>query len=372
MSAEASTPVPDDVTALRAAAKVMLKWARRLCWWATLLYAVLIVLLWLMIFWRAEKNVLTAFCNFLPLLTFFLPLGILASLSLVLLSWRSLAVQVGVVLLGVWWFGGYELVGSTHSETSERALKVMTYNWGQSAGTSLKPFIAANKPDVIGIEDAGRRGPNYAKDPGYSAWPHVFQEAEFVLLSRYPVIERSTITIGGQGRTDLEQIALAGRFVVDWKGRSIVIYLVHMPTPRDLIEWYSKRGTFLHGLFPFSAKHELYQQAWENRITLARQLKEHVSQETLPVVLMGDCNTPPRGIVYRNLADKMKDCHMESGQGFGFTFPGTTHNPLALFGPWMRIDYVFAGKDWNVINFATEEGRRSQHQAAVATLTLNH
>lgn len=352
------------------AASILIKWARRLAWWASVAYSLGVLALWAGIIWYAENNIFTAFCNYLPLACFFLPLAVLAPLSLVLLSWRSLALQAMCVLIGILWFSGYKLIGRVKNG-NERCVKVMSYNWGQSAGTSLKPFIAANKPDLIGLEDSGKHAPDYARDPSYSAWPNVVTEGEFILLSRYPILEHSPITAVGTVKTGIEQVTVAARFVVDWKGTRIAVYLVHMPTPRDLIEWYAKGGTFLHGLFPFTEKHEFYQQHWENRVNFARQLKEDMEGEKLPFILMGDCNTPPRGRAYNTISSGLQDCHKEGGKGFGFSFPGTTHNPLALFRPWMRIDYVFADRNWRVQSFDTEEGRRSQHQAVVATLSLS-
>ena len=50
------------------------------------------------------------------------------------------------------------------------------------------------------------------------------------------------------------------------------------------------------------------------------------------------------------------------------TFPGTTRNPFTGFGPWLRIDYVWADEAFVIAGFDTEEDRAAQHRAVAATL----
>ena len=93
-------------------------------------------------------------------------------------------------------------------------------------------------------------------------------------------------------------------------------------------------------------------------------------EDALPVILVGDFNSPHVGYVHRLITRDMGDAHDAAGDGFGWTFPGSTHNPLSAGGPWMRIDYVFYSRHWRAVKCITEPERASQHRALTATLEI--
>jgi endonuclease/exonuclease/phosphatase (EEP) superfamily protein YafD len=102
----------------------------------------------------------------------------------------------------------------------------------------------------------------------------------------------------------------------------------------------------------------------------AKELADRIARETDPVIVAGDFNTPARGRVYHAFANELVDTFEKRGRGFGFTFPGKTRNPFSLFGPWLRLDIIFAGKDWRVVDHIVEPDRPAQHRAVVSTLEL--
>ena len=91
-----------------------------------------------------------------------------------------------------------------------------------------------------------------------------------------------------------------------------------------------------------------------------------LSRETLPFIVCGDFNTPDHGIIYHTVSRGLTDAHLHAGRGWGLTFPGATRNPLSLHGPWLRLDYAFAGRGWQPVYCSPEPGRRSQHCAVAA------
>ena len=92
--------------------------------------------------------------------------------------------------------------------------------------------------------------------------------------------------------------------------------------------------------------------------------------ERRPVLVAGDFNLPDRGFLYRMFRRNMVDAHKARGRGYGYTFPGDTKNPLTLFRPWLRLDYVFAGFEWKILRCRTEPSRRSQHRAVAVRLSF--
>ncbi len=61
---------------------------------------------------------------------------------------------------------------------------VMTYNYGQSGGKSMRPFVDAEKPDIIVMQEAGKRVDRYRESyPEYS----VTGVGEFILIGKLPI-----------------------------------------------------------------------------------------------------------------------------------------------------------------------------------------
>jgi endonuclease/exonuclease/phosphatase (EEP) superfamily protein YafD len=248
-------------------------------------------------------------------------------------------------------------------------LSVMTYNRGESRNQSLQPFKQATQPDVLLLQDAANRTAGYLRSPEYAEFIHGSSVGEFTILSKFPVKEARLLPPAAPARQ-----ARAARFVIEWQGRLVSIYSVHLMTPRDSLRSYA-RGAFLWGVLalpgtPWVAKRQHYQEFWDGQMADARAILDAVRSDAHPCVVAGDFNSPSLGYTHRLISRELGDSHMEAGAGFGFTFPGDTRNPLSLRGPWMRIDYVFHDRHWLVQECVTERDRPSQHRAVVAKLSL--
>jgi endonuclease/exonuclease/phosphatase (EEP) superfamily protein YafD len=76
---------------------------------------------------------------------------------------------------------------------------------------------------------------------------------------------------------------------------------------------------------------------------------------------------PDHGGMYRLFASKFVDAFAASGNGWGFTFPGAKESRIgALLGPWLRLDYLFAGHGWKPVECRTADDALSQHRAVLA------
>ena len=241
---------------------------------------------------------------------------------------------------------------------------MLTFNRGERAG-SLLPFKEKHQPDIAAMQEAGKKSSTYLRAEGYSDMSYGEDIGEFMLLSKYPIKDKGLLKFEIDGRGH----EIGAWFIVDFAGDAIVIYNVHLDTPRDQLKAF-QRGAFLRGLWPFSEAAKNYQRFWDRQIELANLLLEHIEAETRPTIVVGDFNTPDRGYIYRRFAKRLQVAHEKAGHGFGFTFPGTTRNPLTLFGPWLRLDHQFANQSWRVLDCWTESGRRSQHLAVAATFEL--
>ena len=76
-----------------------------------------------------------------------------------------------------------------------------------------------------------------------------------------------------------------------------------------------------------------------------------------PKIVAGDFNAAPVESSINPIRERsLRDAFAVAGYGIGPTFPGPARR-IGLFGPWVRIDYIFASRD-----FAVKDARRL-HQA---------
>lgn len=365
-----------------------IKGIRLLIRWTVLGYCAVLMLQFMLMHFVGERNIFFAFCLYLPPAIWAVPAGALAPLCFVFLEWRGLAVCCATLLLGAYAAFDFKprlspVPVTPPEKRSQSTLVVLTNNRGQHANHSMKPFKNEVRPDVMVFQEAGSVSARYLADPDYAEFKHGRDTGEFACVSRFPVLSMDPVEVETKSLTRtsatapprLDKTIVAARVVIDFNGRQIVIYNVHLPSPRDTLRYYF-RGAFIYGLIgipgtPFSAKREANQEGWDIRSEMLKQLLERASKETNPVILAGDFNMPSPGWNHSLVTASYDDAHEKAGAGFGFTFPGLTHNPLSLGGPWMRIDYVFsAAKTWTPRTSIAEPDRPSQHRATAAELVL--
>ena len=342
--------------------------ACRLCCWA---YAVFGISGMLFVMHSAERVTLLAVANYAPPILWLIPCVGLIPLALMT---RGYAMLPLVIIVMFWWFCfiGWEPSGvGREQEKKSDTLILMTYNRGQAQGHSLQPFLAAISPDLVALQDARGKPGYYRTHPAYGFYQEVRDEGEFVLLSQHPVMSQSRLTAAGFPSADQSDVLYGVRWEIDWNGHAIAFYSIHFPSPRRYLG-----HTGLRSLVPevarwlggAAADANTY---WQWRKQLSQKLARLLQEETLPWIMAGDLNTPPRGAGYACLADVGVDLHKECGSGFGFTFPGDTRNPLAGGQPWMRLDYVFAdSKFWQGKWLRPESDGRSQHRPLAAALHM--
>ncbi|MEQ1859858.1 MAG: endonuclease/exonuclease/phosphatase family protein [Chthoniobacteraceae bacterium] len=239
-------------------------------------------------------------------------------------------------------------------------VSLVTHNAGQGSRGQFYDFVAAENPDIIALQDArGRAAELGRKYPTH----RVITRGEFCLASRFPVLHSDSVE-----QAKWFNRPVAARFELLCHDRPLIIYTVHLPTPRrELSRFLSGRAIVDVFADEDAARRSLSYDAWTRaRLKLANDLAGVFARESLPFIVCGDFNTPDHGVIYHTIARGLTDAHLSAGRGWGFTFPGSTRNPLTLGGPWLRLDYAFAGRGWTPVYCAPEPGRRSQHCAVVA------
>jgi endonuclease/exonuclease/phosphatase family metal-dependent hydrolase len=305
--------------------------------------------------WLGERNGATAFAMYAPPGIWAVPLVVLAA-GIPAAGWRR--------RLAAWLAAAFYL-GCVHAEfrwnrpgpPGGEVFKLVSNNAGQSPLRTLQGVLAAERPDAVALQDVP--GGVRACRTLFPGW-NIVGFGEFILLSRHPILGVTPVE-GARWR----RRAVAARFEVEWGGERIAVYNVHFPSPRrDLGR--ARPEDALTGILdplalPESGAKLSFGEAMAARLGLARAFAREVSREALPALVAGDFNLPDLGPGYRALAAEMTDAFDVAGRGYGYTFPGVTRNPLALFRPWLRLDYQFAGAGWRVVECRVEPPRPAQH-----------
>jgi vancomycin resistance protein VanJ len=327
--------------------------------WLTGIYGVLALVGMVALEYWGERLWVFSLLLFAPPLVILLPLVGLMVMSLVMRP-RLLLYQLGVVLFLVFWYMNFEWTKAVAKGDGQ--LTAVTFNVGQSNRPQFEAFLEAEQPDVILLQDTTK---TYATLLGKKMRGSVVvAEGEFAMVSRFPVRETKLLAEPlWAGRP------VGMRFEVMVNDRPLVFYSIHMPTPRrELSRFIGFRGI----LRDFVGRPHRepgfgnYREWMAKRVELATTVRKILAEEKSPCIVGGDFNMPDHGLIYHLFASELSDAFKVAGCGWGLTFPGSTRNPLAGFGPWLRLDYFFTGRGWRAVECRPEAGTKSQHKAVMA------
>ncbi|MFC4638138.1 endonuclease/exonuclease/phosphatase family protein [Deinococcus hohokamensis] len=274
-------------------------------------YLLLVALGWALAETVGESRWPTLVLAYAPPLLWLLP-------APVVLLWtfgrrRGVAVALAGTLLAAWG------AGLLHwRPQSEGTLRVLTYNVarsGRGQASGLARTLKEADADLILLQETNFYRPEdlavlRAALPGYQ----VVRAYEVTTFSRLPVQASAWFDLPANRRD-----VLLTR--VKWQGRTLSVVNAHLGTVTvsSLLEGQVAR----------------LQQTRTARMGQVRVLERVARQERGrgPLLLAGDLNTPPRGLVYRQLQAAFgPDAHDQAGRGPGWTFPSLR----------TRIDHMLA------------------------------
>ena len=338
----------------------LLMWSRWILTALTVVYCVIYLALLYGLEFHAEDSQFLSTMIYVPSWAWLLPaipLGLLAIIIYARLL-IPLALCVPVMI-----FGFMDLHWHNHVNSTNPTFKIVTNNIGQDHKKSFKDFADLQKADIIALQDANAsaRGPEFAKD-----YPdrYVAGKDQFILISKFPI--RAADALPMPDPADPRQ-RVAAWFEVEINGKTIIVFVLHMPTPRDQLNALKSPSAILSMLGKstgFSGKiHEDNAAFFKKQQELARQMVQITRQAKVPFIVCGDFNVPTHGIIYHLYRENWVEAFNERGQGVGATFPGDAHWPA-----WLRLDNIYCSKaGLRPIHAEVEEGRASQHRCMAAT-----
>ena len=326
----------------------------------SLAFCALLLLLLGAIEWRAEAWVALSILLFFPPVVYVLPFVVLTPVMLSRRKGKHVVLHIVCIAIVMLVFMRWRFHPQQPEGTGR--ITLITHNIGQGEREAFADYFPGEEPDIVLLQDAARRQAGFAR-----RFPKHRVKAldQFLILSPHTIL-RGDLMDGLQwkGRS------VAARFELMVNGREVAVYNVHMPTPRpSLMRIFSPRvWAEMLGVADAPTEGFPSYRAWlDARIALMRALATELEREKLPYLVGGDFNMPDHGQSYRLIAGKAIDAFAASGNGWGLTFPGAKDSTSgAVFGAWLRIDYLFAGRGWKPVDCRTANDARSQHRAVLA------
>jgi vancomycin resistance protein VanJ len=315
----------------------------------------------------ADRWWLGAFNLYLPQVIWLIPGLILALLCLrVARRWTLVALLCVAWVLGPIMGISWRMPEGPKS-VSATPLRIMTWNakytWfgkrDKVAMAALLHEIDWNQLDLVVLQDASDSlsGPlgNY-----FRTW-NVQTQGQFVIASRLPLLKSDNPLVFSPTK---KNFALRCRLQV---GPSVVtIYNVHFDSPREALG--SMLQTRKDPWFLPNAIRQIELNTW-NRLTQARLLRESLSQESGPVIVAGDFNSPDSSSVCINLRKAgLHDSFAEGGRGYGYTYGHFLHN---IGNSWMRLDHIMMSPQLSTRRSWTGTWKASEHRPVIADLLLS-
>jgi endonuclease/exonuclease/phosphatase (EEP) superfamily protein YafD len=283
-----------------------------------------LTLVWLLANTLGERWWLSTLCAYLPLapLTLLTPVLLLCSLR----KRRLLCVNGGTALLCLALLGVSLTPPPAPTQANERTYRVVTFNMERGGSRGVKAAAAllwAQDADILCLQEARAHDEAGTADPlptlkillpGY----HWERTEDVVIASREPILAT---------RTHPTAFPNSRRAFLEVQLRDVTVVNVHFATTlgkgkdyryfwEGIPDWITWIGTW--GYFRGSQVEQL--------VALGNATQE-------PLLVCGDFNLPPSGLLYRRLTAHFADVHDAVGFGTGYTW--TVKNI-----PCLRIDHL--------------------------------
>ena len=330
---------------------------------------------------------------FVAVLGLFFPFLLLA-LFICTIIWMIRKVKAGVVLLLVLLSGSQQIgamlgvnFGKKEFETEKSAeiLRVLSWNvsrldehnkqakGGVSYRAVIMDAIFGRNADVLVLQEFLEPAPNQPFDRNIEAFEsmgyryHYFYPTSeiwegavkfgMIIFSRYPIIDSSYFTFGQTPHSE-------GLMYADIQTPSKVVrvFSSHLESSRGSNYGYfgepgqgsvvDKGRTVVRGL----------KRGYLLRNAQAELVRQQVVASPHPVVLCEDLGDVPNSRAYFTTRGRLKDVFLEKGLGFGATF--------RFISPTLRLDYVFASSQLNVLQYERPDLPYSDHYPIVADFAL--
>lgn len=302
----------------------------------------------------AERHWLTTLITYMPQQPFAIPGILLIMISLVSRNRRAIIINGATgVFFFLTLFGWNVPLNSIAGADAlgERTVRLMTHNvhHSEEGGVKVADLVSREEPDVLCIQEAN---PTLKWSDSvneiqrvFPKW-HVFRTGGLAVVSRFPMKAQRLHQLDPRTGRLIQQVSF------DINGRRLTVINVHLPTA-------ASAHSLTNRDIPMS---QYMAETGAVRSQNSARVMEIASTIPGPLVIAGDFNTPPRGMIYRRIARQYTDAFRAAGWGTGFTYRSSL--------PVLRIDYIFARPGITVKSARTLASDASDHRPLIAELVL--
>ncbi|HLV39301.1 endonuclease/exonuclease/phosphatase family protein [Xanthomarina sp.] len=275
---------------------------------------------------------------------------------------KQLILSFVVLTIGYFTLGSFYKFTSSDVEPDKSDLSVMNYNvrlfniynWIPEKGIEIQAvdFIKAKAPDVLSLQEYH---PHKNVDLSFFKYKYEKLSGNKIkygqaIFSQYPIINSGSIEFPKSSNNAI--------FVDIVKEKDTLrIYNVHLQSHR--IDANFNKLTKEDSKWIFKRVEETFKmQQIQAEIFL-----KHKAASPYKMIICGDFNNSAFSYVYKEIKGNLKDAFKMGGNGFGRTYD-------FKFFP-VRIDFIFAEKEFEVTDFKTFDNLYSDHYPLLASFKLH-
>jgi len=275
---------------------------------------------------------------------------------------RQFTLSLVAIVFGYLIFGSFYGMGNT-GEYQKKAsdLSIMSYNvWHfningwidePNVGDRIIDFINEENPDVLVLQEYSRvRYKQLGQYPYRSETPNSDRVTQ-AIFSKYPIINSGSLDLPKTGNN----IIYADIF---FNKDTVRIYNFHLQSFRII----PSTDNFSDG----KKSERIYRRmvnTFSKQLEQAKIFKDHFENSTYTNIVCGDFNNTQFSNVYKIVKGDLQDTFLEKGESFGRTYN--------LWKFPLRIDYILADPDFEILSHQNFDIRLSDHYPVMATLRLN-
>ncbi|RIV45251.1 endonuclease/exonuclease/phosphatase family protein [Flagellimonas pelagia] len=309
----------------------------------------------------------TKYISSLSILSLVVPISVLINANFVVywLLRRKRNFLLSVSLLVLWYlflgpfykFSGQDKV----DEKDQRALSIMSFNarsfnkysWIKDSNieNEIVSFVKQQNPDVICFQEFSMIKKREFKNYPYNyETPGGTKKSYQIIFSKFPIIQGHSLDFPQTNNNTLYVDIL-------FKKDTLRIFNVHLQSFRIVPGLNTIKREQSAKLF------ERSRQAMLKQYEQANLIRENMEKTHFKKILVGDFNNTQYSNVYQIIKGDMNDSYFEKGKGFGRTYD------LLKFP--IRIDYILADPEFEVLSHQNFNERLSDHFPVMATLRLD-
>lgn len=184
-----------------------------------------------------------------------------------------------------------------------------------------------------------------------------------IIFSKYPIVDSGIVRYP---RPTLPDVLLSAD--INFNGQRVRVFTTHLQSFQFGRQDYERLNKIKEGEEGFVSNSKSILSKMRRGVTY-RSVQAETAHDVMklsphPVIFCGDLNDVPNSYTYHTMRGNMQDAFLKKGFGIGRTF--------SALSPTLRIDYIFAGKEFKVKQFSRIAKRLSDHYMIVADVELRN